>query len=68
MADMRDVVNARSEADAAQRYLETYLSQIEDGERAPESAFVCGLAAVALCERLKALAVQLDHAEGRRDV
>jgi hypothetical protein len=67
MTNAVDLAMARSQADSTQRLLENVCSQIEEGDTTTNVGIVIGLGAIAVCERLKALAVQLDHAEAVND-
>lgn len=61
MPEWQEVMSAESQANAAQRYLETYLGSVEEGDREADQALTLGLAAVALCERLSATATYLGY-------
>lgn len=63
MADWRDVMNARSDADAARGLMDSLGSVIEDGgHRDPALATL--LAADAICLELRALGMIIDQALG----
>lgn len=61
MADYFDARGAAIAAESAQGALETYMGQVEDGDRTADPSFVVGLAAVALCAHLQALTIRLDY-------
>lgn len=63
MADWRDVMHARSEADAALSSADSYGGQIEDG-RTGDPALASLVAARAVCLELRALGTLIDHARG----
>lgn len=60
MADWRDVMNARSEADAAQRDADAYAGALEDADRT-DNGLGLMLAARAICLELRALGTTLDY-------
>lgn len=60
MADWRDVMTARREADSAASSADAYGAQIEDG-RVSDSALASLLAARVVALELRALAMLLDY-------
>lgn len=64
MADWRDVMEARSAADDAQRDVDRYGGTIEDGG-ASDQAMMLGLVGRAIVAELRALAVTIDYNGGR---
>ena len=63
MADWRDVMNARSEADAARSDVDAYGGRLEDTGTG-DPALATMLAARAICLELRALAMLIDHSRG----
>lgn len=62
MADWRDVMGARSDADAALASVETLAGLIQDGRRSSnEYALALLLVGAALCYELRALGVTHDY-------
>lgn len=60
MADYRDTMNARSQADSDLRNADAYGGAIEDGRTADPSLAVL-LATRAVCSELRVLSVTLDY-------
>lgn len=63
MADYRDTMDARSQADSDLQNADAYGSAIEDG-RTPDTALAVLLAARAVCSELRVLSATLDYAFG----
>lgn len=63
MADWRDVMEARHNADAALSDVNAYGGSLEDGDRS-DNGLGQLLAARALCLELRALGTLIDHARG----
>jgi hypothetical protein len=61
MADYRDVMNADASADNARSNLEALLERIEYGLSDNAGALTLGLAALAVCEQVRALGIRLDY-------
>lgn len=64
MADWKDVMHARHEADDRVKSLEIFAGQIEEGHfmRPADDALALALGAAAICHELRALAVAIDYA------
>jgi hypothetical protein len=63
MADWRDVMYARSEADSARSDVDAYGGRIEDTGTG-DAALATMLGARAICLELRALGMLIDHARG----
>jgi hypothetical protein len=63
MADWRDVMHARREADEARTSADTYASRLEDGHGCDDGLPTL-LASRAVCLELRALGMVLDYSLG----
>jgi len=63
MADWRDVMHARSEADSARSDVDAYGGRLEDTGTG-DAVLATMLAARAICLELRALGMLIDHARG----
>lgn len=64
MADWRDVMYARAEADSRVSSLEAFAGRIEDSNTVTEREFTLAFAltGAAICHELRALSTLIDHA------
>ena len=69
MPDIRDVTGSEQDADVAQARLDDYCESLQAYDVEPIPGLVLGLAAIAVCERLRANSVRtafyMERADGR---